>query len=217
MGVSITFSDVTRYRVLQDEIEKSRIELEGAYDELQTSSEELEATNEELQSTIEELETTNEELQSSNEEMETMNEELHATNDELQTMNDELHTRTDELNQMNTFRESILASLLMGVVAVDSELKVLVWNKKAEGMWGLRADEVDGQSFFNLDIGLPVEKLRSGIRSILEGSAKSKELTVDAINRRGRNIRCRVACTPLAGQDSTIEGVIMLMEEKEVS
>ena len=100
-GVSITFTDVTRYRALQVELLRARQELETAYEELQSTVEELETTNEELQSTNEELETLNEELQSTNEELETMNEELQSTNEELETINEELRVRTTELNQIN--------------------------------------------------------------------------------------------------------------------
>src|SRR5207247_1265433 len=85
LGAAITFTDVTRYAQLREEVERSHSELETAYEELQSTNEELQTTNEELQSTVEELETTNEELQSSNEEMETMNAELQSTNEEVQT------------------------------------------------------------------------------------------------------------------------------------
>src|SRR5262245_6067197 len=84
LGSKVIFSDVTRQRELQEELQRSRQELETAYEELQSTNEELETTNEELQSTVEELETTNEELQSTNEELETMNEELQSTNEELE-------------------------------------------------------------------------------------------------------------------------------------
>ncbi len=68
LGVSVSFSDVTRYRQLSEELQAANHEMETAYAELQSANEELETTNEELQSTVEELETTNEELQSINEE-----------------------------------------------------------------------------------------------------------------------------------------------------
>jgi len=103
LGVTITFRDVTALCNLQNELQRSRQEVETAYEELQSTNEELETTNEELQSTVEELETTNEELQSSNEELETMNEELQSTNEELQTLNEEMRHRSEELNQSNAF------------------------------------------------------------------------------------------------------------------
>ncbi|MBI5118347.1 PAS domain S-box protein [Candidatus Poribacteria bacterium] len=215
LGVSMTFTDVTRYNQLERECEQSTNELESAYEELQSSSEELETTNEELQSTVEELETTNEELQSSSEEMETMNEELQATNEELNTINDELRERTDMLNQMNAFLESIIGGVRMGVVVVDRNLKVTNWNKKAEDLWGLRADEVKDQFLLNLDIGLPVEQLKGLIRAVLAGETDIHEATVDAISRRGKAIQCHVTSSPLIGATKEIEGVIILMEEGE--
>jgi two-component system CheB/CheR fusion protein len=213
--VSITFTDTSQYQRLQDDLERSTHELETAYEELQSTNEELETTNEELQSTVEELETTNEELQSTNEELETMNEELQSTNEELQTINDELRQRTEDLNQANAFLQSILTSMRAAVVVLDRNLSTLIWNYRAEDLWGLRSDEVLGQSFLNLDIGLPVEALRGPMRACLAGERDHQEVVLDATNRRGKTIQCRVACTPLTNPDGERQGVILLMEEVE--
>ena len=213
LGVQLSFSDVSRYRRLQEELERSKNELETAYEELQSSNEELETTNEELQSTNEELETTNEELQSTNEELETMNEELQSTNEELETTNTEFRMRSDELNTANAFLASILAGLEVSVVVVDPKLQVLAWNHRAEDMWGLRAAEVQGRHLMNLDIGLPVEQLRQPIRAVLAGETERVELTLDCRNRRGRSVRCPIRCTQLRGASGETLGAILLMEE----
>jgi len=178
-------------------------------------NEELETTNEELQSTVEELETTNEELQSTNEEMETMNEELQSTNEEIEATNTELRQRTDELNRAHAFLESILASLRTGVVVVNRNFNVLIWNHRAEDLWGLRVDEVQGQSFFNLDTGLPVQSLKDCIRGILNQQSEYEEVLLQATNRRGKAIQCRVICTPLRNTQREIHEGIVLMEERE--
>ncbi|PIG92726.1 CheR family methyltransferase [Gloeocapsopsis sp. IPPAS B-1203] len=213
LGISITFNDVTRAKSLQDELEHSNQELEMAYEELQSTNEELETTNEELQSSNEELETTNEELQSTNEELETMNEELHSSNEELQTINEEFRLRSEELNSANAFLASILTSLRCGVVVLDRDLLIQAWSDKAEDLWGLRALEVQGQHFLNLDIGLPVEQIRQPIRTCLMAESDYIEITVEAVNRRGKSIQCQVTCTPLLSRTQEIQGVILLMEE----
>jgi two-component system CheB/CheR fusion protein len=213
-GVSVTFADVTRAQELQVQLTRSRQDLETAYEELQSTNEELETTNEELQSTVEELETTNEELQSTNEELETMNEELQSTNEELQTINDELRKRGDDLNRANGFLEAILKGVRSGVIVLDRELRVLAWNHRAEDMWGVRADEATGQNFLNMDIGLPLEQLRAGIRACLNGDGEHAEVVVSATNRRGKTISCKVAGTPLVGATKEVRGVILLMEEQ---
>ncbi|HEY9779632.1 MAG TPA: CheR family methyltransferase [Leptolyngbyaceae cyanobacterium] len=213
LGVSVTFTDVTRDKKLQEELEHSNQELEMAYEELQSTNEELETTNEELQSSNEELETTNEELQSTNEELETMNEELQSSNEELQTINEELRLSSEELNKVNSFLESILGSLRGGVVVVNRELQILIWNGKAEDLWGLRATEVLGQHFLNLDIGLPVGQLRQPIRTCMTEEPQVIEVTLQATNRRGKSILCKVTCTPLIGRRKEIQGAIVLMEQ----
>jgi two-component system CheB/CheR fusion protein len=213
VGTLVSFADVSGHHRLLRELEQSQQELETAYEELQSTNEELETTNEELQSTVEELETTNEELQSTNEELETMNEELQSTNQELQTMNDELSQRGDELNSANAFLESVLTGLEGGVAVLDRELRVLAWNGNAEELWGLRKEEVSGKHLLNLDIGLPLERLRPALRTCLNNGGERSMLTLDAVNRRGKAIRCEITCTPLRGPDDEIRGAIVLMED----
>ena len=216
LGTGITFVDVTGFRELEEQLRRSQREVESAYEELQSTVEELETTNEELQSTNEELETTNEELQSTNEELETMNEELQSTNEELETMNEELRRRSLELNDVNGFFESVLLSVRMAVIVTDQQLRVVVWNREAEDLWGLRADEVQGQHLLNLDIGFPVDRLRDPIRACLSGGSRRETLTAPAMNRRGRSIEAQVICTPLAREDG-IQGIVILMEQREPS
>ena len=213
VAVAVTFIDVTEAHRLQEELELTHRDLETAYGKLQSTNEELETTNEELQSTIEELETTNEELQSTNEELGTMNAELQSTNEELQTINDELRLRTGELDAANDFLESLLLSQPGGLVVIDPDLRISVWNDRSAELWGLRTDEAPGQHFLNIDIGLPVEDLRHPIRVILAGDSPGETVELDATNRRGREFRCRVSMNPLINRAAQIRGVILVMEE----
>ncbi len=210
VGAGITFNDVTRYQRLQQALGDAKREVDSAYEELQSTGEEMETTNEELQSTNEELETTNEELQSTNEELETMNEELQSTNEELSAINDELQQRTDELNETNAYLEGILSSFSAAVVVLDRELAVRRWNTGARELWGLIEDEVRGQHFLNLDIGLPVDQLRKPIGKVL-GSGQQEILALPAVNRRGRTMQCKVTLTSL-GTGEEAPGVILMME-----
>jgi two-component system CheB/CheR fusion protein len=214
LGASINFTDVTRSRRYKEELEHANQGLEDAYAELQSTNEELETTNEELQSTVEELETTNEELQSTNEELETMNEEMQATNDELQTTNDELGQRTTELNQLNAFLESIWAGLDGAVTVLDPDLRVLVWNHGAEDLWGVRQEEVQGQHFLHLDIGLPIDQIRPALRAAMGGENGTQSTVIQATNRRGRTVVCRVTCSPLLDSDKNLRGVIMVVVDE---
>src|SRR5262245_17661054 len=215
VGAGVTFTEVTRYRRLQEALQDSKSEAETAFEELQSTNEELETTNEELQSTNEELETTNEELQSTNEELETMNEELQSTNEELETMNDELNDRSVELNQANSFLGAVLGSLEAGVIVVSSDLLVQAWNKGARELWGLQEDEVLGKHLLNLDIGLPLDDLRQPIRAALTDGTETRTARVPAVNRRGRKVVVLVSVTPMTGRGNASNGAILMMQAVE--
>jgi two-component system CheB/CheR fusion protein len=99
-----------------------------------------------------------------------------------------------------------------GVVVLDADLTVRSWNKGAEELWGLRAEEVNNQPFFQLDFGLPTSQVRPIVNECLATSRRSGPVQVAAINRIGRTITCTVTCSPLKG-DSEGEGAVLLMEE----
>jgi two-component system CheB/CheR fusion protein len=129
-------------------------------------------------------------------------------------MNDELRTRTFELDEVNAFLETILGSMGVAVAVLDAEQRVQVWNDHARDLWGLRPDEAQGEHFLNLDIGLPVERLKQPIRALLSGSdGHGEELTLEALNRRGRKVDVRVTCLPLTVADGGVNGVIVLMDD----
>jgi two-component system CheB/CheR fusion protein len=210
VATTISFIDVTVATQLTAEVKRVREDLETAYEELQSTNEELETTNEELQSSIEELETTNEELQSTNEELETTNEELQSGNEELETMNEEMRIRTDELDEARAFLEAVLTSIAAGVVVLDKDLKVKSWNRGAVDLWGLRADEVLEEPFFELDFGLPTDALLPVVQRCLETRKRSGPVVVEALSRIGRSITCDVFFSPFDGHNG---GVVLMMEE----
>lgn len=198
LGVLVVLQDQTRYNQLQQELLRSTQEVDTVYEKLQSTNEELETAYEELQSTNEELETTNEELE--------------TINEELQSSNEELRVRTEELNGVNAFLESILTSLNMGMIVLNNRLSVQLWNGEAVHLWGIPSHEVEGCFFFDLDIGLPLEKLREPVRACQNGVSDYRDIIVEAMNLRGKAIRCRVICTPwiVANQQ---QGIIILVED----
>lgn len=212
LGISIVFFDVSANKALLDRVVQTNTQLESAYEELQSTNEELETTNEELQSTIEELETTNEELQSTNEELETMNEELQSTNDELHTINDALRESSAALDETKTFLDSLVDSIQLGMMVVNREMQVVVWNRGSEELWGLRSSEAVGSPLPSLDIGLPIEELKPLIGRAFVDAETTAETVVDAVNRRGKATRIRVTCAAFRSSGDSINGALLLTE-----
>ena len=215
LGISVVFFDVTAARSLLDRVIQANSQLEEAYAQLQSTNEELETTNEELQSTVEELETTNEELQSTNEELETMNEELQSTNDELHTINEELRQRSSELVEARTTLNSLVDSIPVGMTVVDREMCVLLWNVGCEELWGVRSGEAAGTVLTDLDIGLPMDTIKSLIGNAFVDPDFTGQAAVDAVNRRGRNTRVRLTCSSFRPAGGSVNGAVLLFEVQQ--
>src|SRR5207302_1592672 len=83
---------------------------------------------------------------------------------------------------------------------------------------GCRTEEGVNQTMLRLAIGLPVDQLAGPITESLNGKGtRYREVTVEATNRRGKSIGCRVVCTPLVGpRGGQPQGVVVLMEEEGV-
>jgi two-component system CheB/CheR fusion protein len=97
---------------------------------------------------------------------------------------------------------------------LDRELHVELWNDVAEDLWGLRAEEVRGKHFFGLDIGLPIEHLKQPIAALTRQSDQPPfEVEVQALNRRGRQVRLRVRGGTTPATNQTGSGVIILMQQ----
>lgn len=143
-----------------------------------------------------------------------MNEELESTNSELQAINTELQQRSIQLDQINSFMQQVMANFEFGVAVLDRDLKVQLWNRRAEDMWGVRSDEAVGQPLLTLDIGLPMGNVAEPIRQCAAAAGGHREVLVSATNRRGRHFTCRLQCSAMPSADGP-RGVIVLMEAVE--
>jgi two-component system CheB/CheR fusion protein len=101
----------------------------------------------------------------------------------------------------------------VAVAVLDRNLTVQVWNAHSVDLWGVRADEAEGENLLNLDLGLKVDRLAKPLRDILRDGQNRVELMLEATNRRGRAIDCRVVALPLSVDGGEISGAILLMEE----
>jgi two-component system CheB/CheR fusion protein len=98
------------------------------------------------------------------------------------------------------------------MVVVDREMRVVVWNRGCEELWGLRADEATGQILVGLDIGLPMDSVRPMIGNAFVDPENPGESVVEAVNRRGRPTAVRVTCTAFQSPDEGVNGALLLMD-----
>ena len=129
---------------LEQELEATRTELEGAIHNLEISSEEQKAINEEALSVNEEFQSTNEELLTSKEELQSLNEELTALNSQLQETLERQRTTSNDL-------QNILYSTDVATIFLDTDLNIRFFTPATKSLFNI----IPG------DIGRPLADLSS--------------------------------------------------------
>ncbi|HVJ55842.1 MAG TPA: chemotaxis protein CheB [Aliidongia sp.] len=134
-GVTVTRRDAPRVAELEQELEITRAELQGAIRNLEISSQEQMAINEEALSVNEEYQSTNEELLTSKEELQSLNEELTALNSQLQETLERQRTTANDL-------QNILYSTDVATLFLDPELNIRFFTPATRSLFNVISSDV---------------------------------------------------------------------------
>jgi two-component system CheB/CheR fusion protein len=185
-----------RLTVLQQELDSTREYLQTTIEELQASTEEVKSSNEELQST-------NEELQSTNEELETSKEELQSVNEELVTVNTELRSKVEQLSQVNNDRENLLASMKVGIIFLDKQLRIVRFTPAINQVVNL----------LESDIGRPLEDLMPRLSDV--DLIQEAQYVLKTLEHCETEVHTRDDCwylmriIPYRTTENVVEGVVL--------
>lgn len=171
--------------------------------ELQYTRENLQATIEELETTNEELQATNEELLSANEELQSSNEELQSVNEELITVNSEYQSKIQELTELNNDMDNLLSSTRIGVIFLDTELKVRKFTPSITHEINLMETDV-GRPISHISFNIKHENILGDCREVLNTLIPIER---EVQNEEGKWLLLRIL--PYRTDDNAIKGVVL--------
>ena len=195
-GGAVAPGEVSRVAELEQELEATRIELQGAIRNLEISSEEQKAINEEALSVNEEFQSTNEELLTSKEELQSLNEELTALNNQFQETLDRQRTTSDDL-------QNVLYSTDVATIFLDAELNIRFFTPATRSLFSVIASDV-GRPLADLASLAADSSLMSDARAVL---AKHLPIERQIEARSGAWYMRRIL--PYRTQDGGVEGVVI--------
>ncbi|MFN6964374.1 MAG: PAS domain S-box protein [Pyrinomonadaceae bacterium] len=183
-------------RQLEEELIRSRTQLQAALEQAEVQAEELRASNEELQAM-------NEELRSSAEELETSKEELQSINKELTTVNQELKVNIEELSHTNNNFQNLVNSIDIGTIFLDRSLRVNLFSPAAREVFNL----------LPADVGRPLTDITGRIEyAELDKDADRVLETLQPVEREVTGLDGRVHLLrifPYRTSDDRINGVVL--------
>ena len=192
----VTAGDVSRVAELEQELEATRAELQGAIHSLEISGEDQKAINEEASSVNEEYQSTNEELLTSKEELQSLNEELTALNSQLQETLERQRTTSNDL-------QNVLYSTDVATLFLDTDLHIRFFTPATKLLFNVILG----------DVGRPLADLSSlAADSALPADAQTVLRTHAPIERE---IEARTGAwyirriLPYRAEDNGVQGVVI--------
>ena len=205
-SVLLVFSETGDYRAVPETDDMDELLVRESRNDM--LEEELRRVQIELNGTVEELETTNEELKSSNEEMMSMNEELQSTNEELSTVNDELKSKIDDLTAANSDLQNFFLATKIPLLVVDRNVRVRNFTNAATQIFPLRKSD-HGRPLADVsNVFTSGALLRMADEVVSSGEAQSTELS-----ETERDRVWRVDVKPYRGPEGYLDGAMLVFED----
>lgn len=205
---AVRLEDVSRVAELEQELESTRTELQGAIHDLEMSSEEQKAVNEEALSINEEYQSANEELLTSKEELQSLNEELTALNTQLQETLERQRTTSNDL-------QNVLYSTDVATLFLDADLNIRFFTPATKSLFSIIPGDI-GRPLTDIASLTVDNSLPADARSVLDDFVPI-EREVEAKN--GVWFIRRVM--PYRTHDNRVEGVVItfndITEQKRTS
>ncbi len=124
---------------------------------------------------------------------------------------DELEAKKDDLTQLEVLNERIIQSIASGVITLDEEGRIILFNTAAEEIFGLRASEADGT---HLTSTLPF--LQPALRSAPESAREGRPppfVDLPYKHPRGGNRFLRLTVSPLRLPGGEERGRILVLQD----
>lgn len=192
-GQAPDIADSSQIDQLKLELEETKRALESAINELESSSDEQRSVNEQLSAANEELQSTNEELQS--------------VNEELYTVNFEYQTKIQELSDLNHDLDNLLDSTNLGVIFLDSDLRIRRFTDVATQTVNLLPSDI-GRPFVDLAHNLRYSELMNDMKRVLAtGKSITREISRNDIDH------LHVGIHPYRADSALAKGVLIMFRD----
>ena len=120
----------------------------------------------------------------------------------------------DTTQHLQELLHDLLDSLVVGVAAIDRAGDVTCWNRGAEALFGLSADQAMGRDFLSMTPTAARERLAEAIDiAARERRDQCLEVEMRPQGQEGESIPLGITVTQLRRRDNSIEGFVLVAED----
>lgn len=139
-----------------------------------------------------------------------MTEDLSVGQRNLQESRGELERSIGELEQRRGYMESVLANIATGVMSIDADGLITTFNRAAEGMLEIDANEAVGMRYEEVFARSDQRELRNLLQHSRPRGTVEQELTVEAA---GQRLTLAAHCSSLRDKAGEYLGTVIVLDD----
>jgi two-component system NtrC family sensor kinase len=125
-----------------------------------------------------------------------------------------LEAKASELQRLKGYSENVIESILAGVVVVDSDGRITVWNSSMESLYGLSSAAAVGKNLediFPADLLQTIRELLEGDRWLAKETGRLRKTYLES--REGENRLVDITLSPLVVHDDVVTGTLLVFND----
>ena len=125
-----------------------------------------------------------------------------------------LEGKASELAQLKAYNEEVVESITVGVVAIDPEGEITVWNNAMVAIFGLESSDVVGSDVSDVFPDDLVQALKRGIEGpkwVAESASRFYKTHVEM--KKGQSRLVNITLSPFVLQEDVVTGILMVFDD----
>ena len=125
-----------------------------------------------------------------------------------------LEGKASELAQLKAYNEEVVESITVGVVAIDPEGEITVWNNAMTAIFGLESADVvgsDASDVFPDDLVQTLKRVIEGPKWVAESTSRFYKTHVEMKKGQGRLVN--ITLSPFVLQEDVVTGILMVFDD----
>jgi two-component system NtrC family sensor kinase len=125
-----------------------------------------------------------------------------------------LEGKASELAQLKAYNEEVVESITVGVVAINPEGEIAVWNNAMVAIFGLESSDVVGSDVSDVFPDDLVQTLKRGIEGpkwVAESASRFYKTHVEM--KKGQSRLVNITLSPFVLQEDVVTGILMVFDD----
>jgi two-component system CheB/CheR fusion protein len=118
-----------------------------------------------------------------------------------------------EFRSMDFYTQNIIQNISLGLIVIDRNNLITIWNQTSEGLWLIKAENAIGCDFFEIGLGERLAGIKERIDEVTRERRTVRIEALEVISYKGEKRFMDLTLVPLIDPNRELHGVIIISSD----